>query len=295
LLEAGGCRGGQLAGACEAWYAARHNGLRPAPITVRSEKSLSIALACTWYPHGELPRLRRLLPLLRDTYSAMVVSLPAEAGEEELSFLRAEPWAHLVTDSDWSSGVYAAVTHSLALDYAYLHYVDMDRLLRWAETRPGELEQAVAAIPRADFLIIGRTERANLTHPRCMQETEGLASLVASHLLGLCADVCSGSRGLSRLAVEYLRQHSRPTRLKDAEWPLLLQRAGFRVDYLAVDGLDWETADRYLPHAADAETQRQAAAAYDEEVANWKARVQVAREIIENCMSVGSARESELS
>ena len=247
---------------------------------------MSVALASTWNPHGELPRLRRLLPFLQQIYPTMVVSLPAEAGTAEVSFLQIEPWAHLLIDSDWSSGVYAAVTESLAVDYNHLHYVDMDRLLRWAETRPRELEQTVSMLTRTDCLIIGRTEQANHTHPRCMQETEGLANLVASHRLGLAADVCAGSRGFSRRAVECLRQHSRPSRLKDAEWPLLLQRAGFRVDYLAVDGLDWETADRYRSRAADAEAQRQAAVAYDEEVANWQARVQVAREIIENCLSV---------
>jgi len=250
------------------------------------DSALTIVMASTWSPHGELPRLLRLLPFLREVYSALIICMPVEAKATIASALRAEHDVRLLVDSDWSNGVYAAVTESLAIDYDYLHYTDMDRLLRWAETNPAEFRDTACAIAQADCTIIGRTERAVATHPRCMQQTEGLVNLVTSHQLGFKADVCAGSRGFSRRAVEYLRQHSRPGHLKDAEWPLLLLRAGFTIGYVKVDGLDWETADRYLPQAADTETQRQAAAAYDEQVANWAARVRVAREIIENCLSV---------
>lgn len=65
----------------------------------------------------------------------------------------------------------------------------------------------------------------------------------------------------------------------DGEWTVLLHRAGFRVDYLEVDGLDWESADRYQAQAADGNRQRQLAADYDTSAENWAARVQVAQEI----------------
>jgi hypothetical protein len=62
---------------------------------------------------------------------------------------------------------------------------------------------------------------------------------------------------------------------------VLLHRAGFTVDYVQVDGLDWESADRYQHAAAGQEGQRQAVEAYDSDPQNWAHRVAVAAEIVE--------------
>jgi hypothetical protein len=96
-------------------------------------------------------------------------------------------------------------------------------------------------------------------------------------------DVSAGSKGFSRAAAEYILAHSTAGHAlgTDAEWPLLAQRAGFVVDYLEVDGLDWESADRYQDQAADAESQRQAALNYDGDPQNWARRVDIAREIVD--------------
>lgn len=94
-------------------------------------------------------------------------------------------------------------------------------------------------------------------------------------------DLGGGSRGYSRRCVEQILAHSRPGPWDDAQWPMLLQRAGFPVDYLAVDGLDWESADRYRSQAADGTLQRAIADAYDADPGHWFRRAQVALEIIE--------------
>jgi len=67
----------------------------------------------------------------------------------------------------------------------------------------------------------------------------------------------------------------------DAEWPILLHRAGFTVDYLAVDGLEWESSARYEQQAGDLGTRRRAADAYDEDAQHWAFRVQVALDIVQ--------------
>jgi hypothetical protein len=66
----------------------------------------------------------------------------------------------------------------------------------------------------------------------------------------------------------------------DTEWAVVLHRAGFQIDSILVNGLDWETADRYLPHAADPETQRRVAEEYDSKVENWEFRAKLAQDII---------------
>ncbi len=61
---------------------------------------------------------------------------------------------------------------------------------------------------------------------------------------------------------------------------VLLNRAGYRIKYVEVDGLDWESADQFRMEAADAETQRQARAAYDANPEHWAWRVKVADEVV---------------
>jgi hypothetical protein len=66
----------------------------------------------------------------------------------------------------------------------------------------------------------------------------------------------------------------------DAEWPVLLQRAGYRIEQLLVDGLDWEIPDQHQERASGAERQAQLAVDYDADPQNWARRVEVALEIV---------------
>jgi hypothetical protein len=57
--------------------------------------------------------------------------------------------------------------------------------------------------------------------------------------------------------------------------------AAFRVNYVTVDGLDWESADRFQKTAADQHSQKEAAEDYDADPENWARRVGVAMEIVQ--------------
>jgi hypothetical protein len=57
-----------------------------------------------------------------------------------------------------------------------------------------------------------------------------------------------------------------------------------RVDYVAVDGLEWETPDHYQPEVADDATRRRLAAARDQDAARWAARVRTALEIVQEAL-----------
>jgi len=61
----------------------------------------------------------------------------------------------------------------------------------------------------------------------------------------------------------------------------LLHRAGYRIDYIEVDGLDWETADRYQTTSARVDEQLKLAEAYDNDPAHWAMRVEFAMEIVQ--------------
>src|SRR5690606_920467 len=116
-------------------------------------------LATTFDPRGEGPRLQRAYPLLQSVYDAVIISLPPKLSTEDQQTLNALPAVHLVLNTDWAEGRYSALKAALALQPTYVHYVDMDRLLRWVETRPQEWRKAAEAVKAADYLLFGRSEQ----------------------------------------------------------------------------------------------------------------------------------------
>lgn len=242
-----------------------------------------IALAATYDPRGEIPRLQHFYPLLQAVYAPIVIVLPPHTTPDDLAAVRALPEATVQIADSWAEGRFIALELALAGDAPAIHYNDLDRLLRWVETRPEEWRAIVKQVRAADCLILGRTPDAYATHPQSLVQTEAIANAVVGRLLGRTIDLSAGSKGFSREAAHYLLAHAHRDRAMgaDGEWPLLLQAAGFTVDYTEVDGLDWETADRYRDQAADAATQQALAAEMDADPQQWAWRVHVMREIIQ--------------
>jgi SAM-dependent methyltransferase len=254
---------------------------------------MSTILAATWNPRGEESRLAVLLPKLLQVYTVVVIVLPPEIDPGMLHLLdeltqdqHAEGRIKPVLSPEWSWGRYLALKHSLDHPGEYIHYADLDRLLRWVETKPAEWQKTLAEFQDWDYLIIGRSQQAYDTHPQALIQTEAISNLVVSYFLGRPVDVSAGSKGFSRGAVEFLMAHIQPLRAigADAEWTILLQRAGFRIGQLAVDGLDWESADQFRDQAAVYEQQRQAAATYDCDPTHWALRTQIAHEIVQSAL-----------
>ena len=240
-----------------------------------------ITLTTTWHPRGEMPRLQRFYPILRDVYQHLLVVLPPAVGPALVKDVESLGM-RVVIPEDWSWGRFLALRKALETDSDLIHYVDLDRLLRWVETRPEEWRQAIVTISEADCVCFGRTLAAYATHPKALLETEASSNRVISHLLGRKMDVSAGSKGFTRQAAEFLDKHTVPgaSMGMDAAWLVLLNRAGYRIKYVEVDGLDWESADQFRMEAADAETQRQAAVAYDGNPEHWEWRAKVADEVV---------------
>jgi hypothetical protein len=243
---------------------------------------MKVALATAWRPRGESRRFEKLLPRLKQVYSWIAVSLPPDVDDQILEFTSTIPEIKTTVTKDWGEGRHASLAAALDGAVDTIHYVDFDRLLRWVETRPEEWKVAVQALEGLDCVIFGRTEAAYSTHPQALVKTEAISNRVVSHLLGMLVDASAGSKGFSRGAVEFLLAHSRQGRAlgMDGEWPVLLHRAGYRVDYMEVDGLDWESADRYQDVPASPERQSRTAAEYDRDASNWRHRAAVAEEIV---------------
>ncbi|HNB53706.1 MAG TPA: hypothetical protein PK530_17280 [Anaerolineales bacterium] len=242
-----------------------------------------VILAATYHPRGEMTRLERILPQLRAAYAEMIVVVPPHTPPDVVECLREWFGAGLVVSQDWAHGRHLALAHALDFAGEFVHYADMDRLIRWVETRPEEWARAIAEIPRHECLIFGRTEAAWETHPRALRDTERVTSHVFSAILGQELDLSAGSKGFSRAAAEWIVRNSRPERAlgKDSEWVILAHRGGFRVSQMLVDGLDWEIPDRHQDRAADGDRVARVREEYDANVESWRMRVGVAREIAE--------------
>lgn len=197
--------------------------------------------------------------------------------------LQAFPLVSAIVTPDWASGRHAAIQHASMETVDHVHYIDFDRMLRWFETTSHEIPTILAELQQTDCLIIGRTPRAFATHAQALQQTETIINTIFSFMLGQPVDLGGGSRGFSQRAVQFLMRHSPPGNAigTDAEWPILLHRAGFNINYVAVDGLAWEIPDQYQPRAVDAVAQQTAAEAYDADATRWALRVQTALEIVQ--------------
>lgn len=238
---------------------------------------MSLTLACAWQVRGELPRLQRLYPAIAGLYAQTVIALNGDAPPEVIPTLEALGIRYAIY-AEWS-GRHDVMRLALQTESPSIHYVDMDRLLRWIETRPAELREIVGRIPQSDCLVIGRTPAAWETHPQCMIQTEYLPNRFFSTYFGSEWDFGAGSKGFSREAVRFVLRHDPDGAAlhMDIAWPVLLRRGGFALEYVEADGLDYESADQYQPNAADAAAQRHLAEAVDADPGQWALRVRVAK------------------
>jgi hypothetical protein len=177
----------------------------------------------------------------------------------------------------------AGVALGLELETPHLLFCDFDRALHWAERHPGELAQTAAQIGAYDFCVLGRTARAFASHARAQHTTEAAVNSAFAVVSGRAWDVAAAARGLSRRAAEALLADCREETIgTDTAWPLFLLRAGgFRVGYLATEGLEFETPDRYPDEVAAAGGLQPWLDRWDASLDEWALRLEIARLEIE--------------
>ncbi len=128
----------------------------------------------------------------------------------------------------------------------YLFYCDFDRLLHWIERYPKELEKVIKEKKEYDFLLIGRNKRAFETHPMTQQVTESVVNDVGSYLLNTKMDFISSVWILKKDIAEYIIENSSDNEFAlYGEWTLLGWKKAKNPSYIEVDGLEWETPDKY--------------------------------------------------
>ncbi len=139
-----------------------------------------------------------------------------------------------------------AVALALQTRCSHIFYCDGDRMLHWLENYFDELRRVIDIIQQFDFTVLGRTSRAFETHPAPLRETERIVNTLFAKTSGRTWDTLAAARGMSSHAVEAIVNESKDDSISnDVTWPLIASQHGeWTIEYLEVEGLEYETADR---------------------------------------------------
>jgi hypothetical protein len=265
------------------------------PATLPTSPSITLAVTVHQPDERLVPLIEANLPTLAARYGALTAYCSRETHPTVVNLLRAQGAVVQVNERPASSihgiGPVRRQTIRLGLTAgtSHLQMCDFDRAVHWVACWPQDLQAVLADIPNYDLLVLGRTDRAWATHPAYQTETEPLFNKVFALVTGQAWDVGAGSRGLSRRAAETLLEISKEMTVGiDAEWPLLLlERGGFRVGHRRCEGLEFETADRFVPEIEAAGGYRAWEAQISTEPERWVFRLQVALLIAEAAVRYG--------
>lgn len=253
---------------------------------------MSVVLATTVHdPGGRMTeQIARVLPVLREVFAGIAVQATHAASEKTLRLLR-DAGARVRQDEPERFAGYMklgrprreSVELALQSDQPLIMFCDFDRVIHWAECYPDELAATVARLPEYDFTVLGRTGRAFASHPRVQRDTEAIINHVFGIVSGKPWDITAAARGLSRRAAMAIMAGCPDESIgTDASWPLFVQRAGgFSLGYLATEGLEFETADRFGDEIAVAGGLAQWIARIDANSHNWAQRLEMARLSVE--------------
>ena len=255
---------------------------------------MDVTLAVIYHdPQGRLyEQLVHVLPVLTGIFSGLTVAASHVAYERSLALLASAgaliergPSDDAVEGAKLGRSRRAAVALALRLNHPFVMYCDCDRALHWAEWYPEELA-GVAARLGHDLTVLGRTQRAFNSHPRVQRDTEAIINRVFATISGHAWDVTTGARGLSRSAAEAVLNGCPDEQVStDVSWPLYILRAGgFSQGYIATEGLEFETADRFGDEVVRAGGRAEWLAQLDSDPRQWAHRLNLARIEIEGML-----------
>lgn len=159
-----------------------------------------------------------------------------------------------------------AVRLATTLAPSRIMHCDLDHVLRWIEADPVELRSSLTS-PGADFVVIGRTADAIAACPARLRETERIVNHIYRLATGRDWDLMFAVRTMMpAAAAAIVAQGTEDTIANDVEWPILVERLGFSVDYLEADGLSYRVT-RDFDVARDSR---------DDDPIEWANRVELA-------------------
>lgn len=217
---------------------------------------MKIPLASTLHsPNREtLKYVRNSLNLQKKIFSSINIVATDNSNKDLLSYLKKASVNLTTIKSKYGgSSNHRKLVINLALKNTprakFVLYIDYDRLLHWIKSYQQELINLLHTFPKTyDFLSIGRTKRAFLTHPKIQQEAEDWTNNELNKLFKANLDTTSGCYILSKkLANVVLKEGSDNNWVfvTDGEWPAISLKNNLKIKGVGVEGLEFETPDFY--------------------------------------------------
>ena len=170
-----------------------------------------------------------------------------------------------------------------------LFCIDFDRLLHWILEFPDELEEIITENCKSDFTIVGRTKRAFETHPTAMRETESIVNNLGSQLVNTNQnfDIISACWIFTKeLASSLLKLKLESYTGFYCIWPLYLWKIAPTKAYIEVNGLEYETPDRFVQEI-EANGYESWLNSIDTPI-EWRRRVNIVRDCFNDLNKIGT-------
>lgn len=250
--------------------------------------SRSVAFAGTLHdPQGRLRHLFEAHVSLLAAYTRVIVVATAATNREMVGEVRAAG-VQVLHHGDERAGENRrrAIAEAIRSGANSIFSCDFDRWLHWAQFFPDELKglgsRVASDCADAWYVCLGRTPRAYATHPLVQRVAEEATNHALSLAIGRHVDATAGASWLSREGAEILLRDSvEPTLATDTEWPLLVHLIDpTRVDFLACEGVEFETADRFGPEIRAAGGLEAWLDRTYETPAAWESRLQLATDSV---------------
>ncbi|MFX1276096.1 MAG: hypothetical protein ACFFBP_04250 [Promethearchaeota archaeon] len=196
--------------------------------------------------------LKSALPKIKLLFKKRIVCLTPAMNEESTAFLKEEGFIVRTCQTDRRIDTYK-LAYQTAIEniknsvMERIMYVDFDRLIHWINLYPDELQKTINNID-IDNLHVGRTSRAFNTHPATQKETEIIVNEFGSKILGFneTKDIISVCHVITKeLAEKILSLRNKTNSGFYCTWPILVWSWADSNKYIEVEGLEWETPDRY--------------------------------------------------
>jgi len=196
-----------------------------------------------------VPILKKNGTKLKEIYSSNIaVNVTSETSEEAKKLLAELKFNTQISEEGSIGKDYRnAIALALTLNTSFIHLLDFDRALHWAENFFDELKKVEEQIVNySGYVCFVRSKKAFETHPITQRSTETVVNAIASEVAGLGVDIMSGSLGMERRLAEFVVKESKRDDFGFYAEPLIIaKKHEFKIHTIEVDGLEWETPDQY--------------------------------------------------
>ena len=194
-----------------------------------------------------------IIPFLKENLGSIIISCTKKTNDNVLKFLRDNGFIVSVPEdfdriSAYRDAIQTALEYIEFADSQRILYIDFDRLVHWIMNYPDEFLESIEKVNSVELTHFGRTPKAFSTHPPTQENTERIVNYLSSQLLGFkdAQDLISVCFSFTVQLADLMLSKKYYTSMGFyAAFPVLLWNYAESKQYIEVEGLEWETPDRY--------------------------------------------------